>query len=220
MNTVNVRENGDYIYVSCPINENFRVNIKNIGGRWDPVKKEWYVRREFREELRGLLISCYGEDGYGQSSDYVDVKITFPEMYVAGETLLFGGRVIARAFGRDSGARVGDGCAILAGGLSSGGSRKNFGVVVKAGTVLKVVKFPETLVKDAIEEFCNRYGRNITFEVEENALHGSDNAEKRDLTAYVESLKNLIDANVLDDKTEHYAHEIMDYLNRLTGGQQ
>lgn len=220
MSTVNVRENGDYIYVSCPMNENFRVQVKNLGGRWDPVRKEWYVRKEFREELRGLLVSCYGEDGYGQSTKYVDVTITFPEVVTAGETLLFGGRVIARAFGRDSGARPGDGCALLAGKLGSGGSRRYFGVVVKDGTVLKVAKFPEALVESAMEQFRERYGKNITFEVVENVQDEAENEEKQDLTAYVESLKGLLEANVLDEETGQYAQKIMDYLNRLTGGQQ
>jgi len=215
MSTVNVRENTDYIYVSCPMNEEFRVKVKDLGGRWDPQTKEWYVRKEFRQELKNLLMSCYGEDGYGRPAQYVDVTITFPQETVAGETLLFGGRIIARAFGRDSGARPGEGCAVVAGALTSGGSRKNFGVVVKAGTVLKVAKFPEPLAQEAAEKFRQRYGRDIAFEIAKSAQNQGDNEEKKDLTAYVQSLKSLIDASVLDEQTSQYAQKIMDYLNRL-----
>ncbi|GAN46095.1 hypothetical protein ABID82_001607 [Methylobacterium sp. PvP062] len=46
------------------------------------------------------------------------------------------GRLIARAFDRDSGAKLGDGIVLLSGNVTSGGSRANWKTIVSATVVI------------------------------------------------------------------------------------
>lgn len=59
------------------------------------------------------------------------------------------GRIIARATGRDSGARLGDGVVLLSGQFSSGGSVRNWKTTWKAETTIMLRDVPEP-VSDGI----------------------------------------------------------------------
>lgn len=54
----------------------------------------------------------------------------------------FRGVILARAFGRDTGANLGVDVKLLEGSISSGGSRINWETIVEEGSIMEVVDFP------------------------------------------------------------------------------
>jgi hypothetical protein len=68
----------------------------------------------------------------------VKVRITAKEDNERRFAVVFMGEKVAVAFDRDSGARVGYGVRMISGEIDSGGSRKNWYCVVKAGSVFEL----------------------------------------------------------------------------------
>lgn len=70
-----------------------------------------------------------------------------------GAPLQIGSLTLARAFGRDSGARLGDGVAHLAGPKPrSGGSVKNWRTVIPGGCLLAVYNVPRAMAASALAD--------------------------------------------------------------------
>ncbi len=124
------------VYVTADYNSAFVAQARNLGGKW--ANPSWVFDARDEVAVRAACLECYGSDGL--TADLVDVRITIPEDCRAvgggqGPIELFG-RTLARAFGRDSGAKLGEGVVIEQGGFSSGGSMKNWCTTVKDNTVL------------------------------------------------------------------------------------
>jgi hypothetical protein len=101
------------------------------------------------------MVSCYGTTGE-EPYENVDLVIyNFSDSVRGGAVELFG-RTIAKARGRDSGAKLGDGIILLNGSVDSGGSVKNWTTDVdEAAFIIKDFPQPATElpeVKQAIEE--------------------------------------------------------------------
>ena len=104
---------GDTFAVNAPYNSEFISAAKRLGGRWDAP--EWVFDARDEARVRALLIECYGTDG--EVADLVTIKIEWSNSESAKRgPIAANGRTIARADGRDSGARLGDGVVILADG--------------------------------------------------------------------------------------------------------
>lgn len=65
------RENGR-VYVSSPKDKAFINDVKRIGGKWDPDRKQWHVHQDRENELRDLIAEDYGWDE--RENEYVVVK--------------------------------------------------------------------------------------------------------------------------------------------------
>lgn len=131
--------NGNLL-VSSPFNSGFVANAKRLAGRFSAGV--WSFDERNAAAVRKALCEAYGTDGEAPA-DTVSVRITWDEAcseYCA--PIEFAGRTVARAFGRDSGAKPGEGVVIEAGGFTSGGSVKNWKTVVKAGTVVLMHDVP------------------------------------------------------------------------------
>lgn len=133
------RENGR-AKVFTPYNKDFVAKVKSIGGaKWNGAEKCWTIPETEVDIVRGYMMEVYGETDCADDSERVTVKITFAdneEETCEGITMF--GKNIARAFGRDTGARLGEDVTLLSGNITSGGSRMNWKTVVEAGTVIKV----------------------------------------------------------------------------------
>jgi hypothetical protein len=146
---VSVIKSGSELFVDTPYNSRFVKAAKDMGGKWNGGNWKFDARDEQR--VRELCMATYGSDGV--TSDLVTLRITLGpgDGEYAGPVELHG-RTIARALGRDSGAKLGDGVVLLEGGFSSGGSVKNWRTTVKEGTTVLVRDFPripaEALVAD------------------------------------------------------------------------
>lgn len=153
---------GDTFPVTAPYNSEFISAAKRLGGRWDAP--EWVFDARDEARVRALLIECYGTDG--EIADLVTIRIEWTENESAKRASIeANGRTIARADGRDSGARLGDGVVLLDGEFGSGGSRANWTTTARAGTVVLVRDFPRA----AAQALVAAPGRERQYSIEPEA---------------------------------------------------
>ena len=135
--------------ITSPYNPDFISKVKLMGGKWDAVRKVWKVEENLIEDVRSIMREVYGRDDRGELSGTCTVIVSFSEDvdgYKSPVTVF--GRVIASAYGRDSGAKVGEGCAFLEGRPESGGSMKNWRTTVPAGSKVKIMDVPKCILSD------------------------------------------------------------------------
>ena len=135
--------------VRSPYHAGFVAGARNLSGRFSAGA--WSFDPRVEADVRKLCQRCYGTDGT-TPADVVTLRVAFgdDEFSVLAMPIEVGGRTIARAFGRDSGAKTGEGVIVDAGGFSSGGSVKNWRTVARAGTVVRILDMPRATA----EELC------------------------------------------------------------------
>ena len=156
MNTplISITRSGSDISVGSPFHPAFVNRAKELGGKWDSTAKVWTFDARDEDDVRALCRAVYGTDG-SPDTKLVDLRITFKSGARAGQRAVYVcGREIARAWGRDSGAKLGEGVKLVEGRITSGGSSKNWATVVDAGSVFIVRDVPEAKAR-AEAEACN-----------------------------------------------------------------
>ena len=156
MNTplISITRSGSDISVASPFHPAFVSRAKELGGKWDAAAKVWTFDSRDEGDVRALCRAVYGTDG-SPDTKLVDLRITFKSGARAGQRAVYVcGREIARAWGRDSGAKLGDGVKLVQGRITSGGSMKNWATVVDAGSIFIVRDVPEAKAR-AEAEACN-----------------------------------------------------------------
>ena len=156
MNTrlISITRSGSDISVASPFHPAFVNRAKELGGKWDSTAKVWTFDARDEDDVRALCRAVYGTDG-SPDTKLVDLRITFKSGARAGQRAVYVcGREIARAWGRDSGAKLGEGVKLVEGRITSGGSSKNWATVVDAGSVFIVRDVPEAKAR-AEAEACN-----------------------------------------------------------------
>ena len=127
-------------YISTPYNKEFISKIKQIGGaRWNGSEKCWVIPESEIDTARQYMQEVYGETDLPDDGERITVDVTFLEMasdWHEGITLF--GKQICRAFGRDSGAKVGDDVTLIEGKIGSGGSRANWSTIVHEGAKFRI----------------------------------------------------------------------------------
>lgn len=137
--SVQITISGSVLSVASPYNSNFVAAAKRLGGKWS--NGAWVFDARDEQRVRDLCRTTYGTDGV--ASDLVTLRMSFREEARGYcEAVEICGRTVARATGRDSGARLGDGIVLLQGSIGSGGSAKNWETRVAAGSVVLVRDFP------------------------------------------------------------------------------
>ncbi len=139
--TVRIEKSSTKIFVESPYNSKFVAKARDLGGKWEAPRWVFDIRDE--ECVRALCLEIYGENG--RFCEKVTLRAVFaPGVGKLGDSIYLGGRVIATAFGRDSGAKIGAGVVVLNGGFSSGGSVKNWKTVTHSenGAIVLVRNVP------------------------------------------------------------------------------
>lgn len=146
---ITVENNRANVY--SPYNADFVSKIRGIGGaKWDSSAKCWSVPAESVDQVREIMLDVYGETDL-ISGRKVSVRLTFSQSvaeYNAPVTIY--GKTVSRAFGRDSGARVGNDVAFVQGAPKSGGSAKNWTSVVPEGSVVVLHNVPESMLEQEL----------------------------------------------------------------------
>jgi len=154
MNTIKVNKIGDRVELLFPYHEEAKTRIKNLGGRWDGAKRLWWVQPEMEAEARRVLIDAFGTDGSADVQTVVVRVTALRRVTEYTEPVVCCGKILARAWSRDSGAKVGEDVALLEGSIRSGGSRKNWTTIVDEGSVFKLVNvLPARLDEYDAEDF-------------------------------------------------------------------
>ncbi|MGE8130077.1 hypothetical protein ACQKQD_24155 [Methylobacterium sp. NPDC080182] len=130
---IQITKSGTDVLIRTPhANSNFNKRVKDMGGCWEAPA--WRVDARNEALVRAALKRSYGGDGDGEP-DTVSLQCRVEKDAWHGPVEV-AGRVIARAFGRDSGAKLGEGVVRLSGTVRSGGSMKNWETVVDAVVVI------------------------------------------------------------------------------------
>lgn len=151
---INVEIANGKAYITSPYNTDFVARIKKCGGRWDSAKRVWAINAEALEAARTAMMDVYGETDEAPAGELVTLVIKFAEgcESKSRQPLTVAGRVIARAFGRDSGATLGEDVAFVAGGPDSGGSNAHWLVTVTPGSICEVYNVPRTKADEVIAD--------------------------------------------------------------------
>lgn len=176
---------GDTALVYTPYNADFVNRIKSsVGGaKWDGTKKAWKVPATAADAVRNIMMEIYGETDEPESTDKVNVRLTFhKECSPLRSPVTMLGKTIASAFGRDSGAKIGDGVTFVEGKPISDGSVKNWHTTVPEGCVVMLYDVPRSIVT------ADRLPDYVSFEIEERRPE----IERKDLIAERERLMKRI----------------------------
>lgn len=148
-------ENDGIIEVVTPYNKEFVAKARNLRGKWSKSKNTWIFDDSIEEYVKQALIECYGTTGENPVETCSLLVKEYTSYGYKTEVELFG-KTIARAYGRDSGAKLGDNIIWISGNYGSGGSVKNWSTDVENAT-FEIQNFPLPRtdffdVKKAIEE--------------------------------------------------------------------
>jgi hypothetical protein len=151
--TIHVEKEGSQISVTSPYHPAFVRWAKTRNGRYDKSLNVWRFDARDEADVRKKLVAIYGTDG-STEVDLVDIRITLrgdDDYSRCLDSVYVAGRSVVRAYDRDSGAKLGEGCVLISGRISSGGSRANWTTVVGKGTVLELRDVPRSKLKDIDE---------------------------------------------------------------------
>lgn len=148
------------IEIYTPYNRTFVSKIKRINGaKWSYNKGCWEVDKIEIGVVRKFLMDCYGENDI-EFAEKVDIKVKFlQQVEERWKGIELFGRTIAYAYGRDSGAKMGDKVTCISGICTSGGSAKNWTTIICKGA--------EFIIRDVAKNTITEYDKEI-FEIEIN----------------------------------------------------
>ena len=147
---------GNEIKVITPYNSDFVQKCRNLRGEFK--QGAWWFRDNIIDYVRNAMLEIYGVTGEEQYEECSLLVKNFTRESTCAAVTLFG-RTIARAFGRDSGAKLGDEIILIDGSIDSGGSMKNWSTCVKNAT-FEIQNFPlpatekEEIQKAVAEGWC------------------------------------------------------------------
>jgi len=120
--------------VESPYSAAFVGAAKALGGRWHAPSRSWQFDARDEDDVRALCLEHYGTDGRADVAR-VDVRIAVHREQKSDRgPFSIGNHALARASGRDSGARLADGVKLAAGTLYSHSGERD-GVVASGGSV-------------------------------------------------------------------------------------
>ena len=129
-------------------NELLIERAKNLGGKWDSEAGAWVFSAlvaDKVEELDELF-----------NSPKIGVELHFKSHVSAQPHLTAYGYILATAFGRDSGAKIGANVAFVEGKPTSGGSMKNWTCVIPEGCVVRLM-VPKALVEEELGAWPEKF---------------------------------------------------------------
>jgi hypothetical protein len=140
----NLEESGICSLIHDKYNSKLVESCRNLGGRWDSEEKAWIFPKFVEDKIEEL------DELY--NSDTVNIEITAKnDFYSHTGPIEFLGYRIASATGRDSGAKIAEGVALISGKVDSGGSMKNWATDVFEGATLRLT-CPSLLLEQDQEE--------------------------------------------------------------------
>ena len=143
---ISLKTIGNTIQVKTQFNPKFANAASKIGGKFDYSAKAWNFDDRNIDLVKSTLLDIFGTDGCNQS--VVDVEITVKQKIIGEQAPIYlGGRIIAQARGRDSGAKIGEGVVFIEKSPSSGGSVKNWLTKVDEGSIFKILDLYEGALK-------------------------------------------------------------------------
>ena len=112
------------------------------------------------------MMDIYGETDQEPAAETVTLVIEFSKDVIGQHApITIAGKTIAAAFGRDSGAKVGDDAAFISGEPRIDGSARNWTTVIPAGSVVEVYNVPKAKAYELVSASDPRYTIHIKGDV-------------------------------------------------------
>lgn len=143
----------DKIKVITPYNADFVAKARNLRGKW--ADGAWWFDDSIEEYVKEVMLEYFGTTGETPYENCTLQISDYSQREYGGPCILFG-RIIARAWGRNSNAKLGDDVVFISGDYTSSGSSRNWCTALESATFL-MKNFPKPSlelpnVKRAIEE--------------------------------------------------------------------
>ncbi len=138
MQTISLEIIGDQVKVITPYHEEFVRKCRNLRGHYK--ESAWWFDDSILEYVREIMMESFGTTGETPFETCTLLIKDYDDREDKGPCTLFG-RTIARAFGRDSGAKLGDDIIFISGIYTSSGSVKNWCTEIKKAT-FEIHHFP------------------------------------------------------------------------------
>ena len=113
---------------------------RELGGSWDGDAGAWTFSDLVTDEVEELDVK------YNSTLVAIEIAVN-DELCESKGPIELAGIKIAQAWGRDSGAKLGKGIALIAGEINSGGSAKNWCTEIYKGSIIRTT-IPEMLIED------------------------------------------------------------------------
>ena len=156
--TIAIKREGGKVYVDAPYHKDFVARARALGGKW--TKPDWVFDPRDEARVEEALKDVYKWRKPVAGEPVVTVEVTVSADHDWKEhraPLLLGGVCVASAFGRDSGARLGENVVVTKGTITSGGSMKNWNTVAKAKTVFEIRDIPQSTAEAILETTARGY---------------------------------------------------------------
>lgn len=163
MSTISIKIDGDRAVLTAPYHPDFPTQAKQIGGRWDTVRKTWTFDARDVDRLRAICRDVYGKDD--SPADLVTVRIRYAipnphanpeqswtrlltqsELSETDAWWMFG-RQLARQRTRDSEPALGAGVVVVQGKITGGGSAKYPRLYASDDLLLEIRDVPRAAVE-------------------------------------------------------------------------
>jgi hypothetical protein len=187
-NRVKIIESEGRLLVYSPYCAEFVSDAKKKGGRWDSEHKAWSFDARALELVKTILIDNYGTDGTPCELVTVKVRAKKAISELQGSVAIMG-RVIARATGRDSGAKLGEGVSMVSGEVKSGGSRANWCTWIQEGSEFLIYDMPKTILDYEWHEFDVSKYKDIREKIDRVALE----SELAEIEARASQIRALLE---------------------------
>lgn len=186
----------DKALIYSPYNPDFVSQLKAMGGRWDASRQCWVVNAQAADAVRQVMREIYGRDDTAPDpSDLVTVVVEFTEdAYADRSAYTLFGFTVAKAWGRDSGAKVGESAAFIKGKPTSGGSRPNWFTEIPAGSVVELYDVPRSIYTRDLPKLWDKCP-SLRISIKDNAPtldRAALEAEKARLLARVAEIDALL----------------------------
>lgn len=191
MPKITIKHENGKIQLNTPYNPDFVKKIKFAGGQWNSSAKVWEMDERNLDTARSIMLEVYGEDDRPTKKVSVRISVLNQISEERGSVCILG-RTVAKASGRDSGAKIGDGVCFEVGEATSGGSAKNWMTLIEQDSVIIMHDVPEKLTLQ--EPPKNIYGESLyKLEIIENKISRDTLiAEREKLIARLEEINQLL----------------------------
>lgn len=188
--TTRTKDN-DFI-ITCPYSRAFIDQIKRLGGHWSPPN--WIVDIRQQERAREILRNIYGEDGTGDATDTVSVRLTGTRWDDAPDNNVMGfcGRMVCQRRSRDAKVNFGIGVVAINAEFSrSAGSARNPLVGLETDDpIFEVYDIPRTVY----EKIKDRPGVELLDVAPRSPSRQQLQQEKDDLLSRIEEIERKLAA--------------------------
>ena len=138
---VKIEKKDGKVWGESPYLPEFPEAARRLGGKWNGT--HWVFDERDFDRVKELYLKFYGEDGFTPVKPVTVRVMCLDDWFSEYRTGLFlFGRMIARGFCRDSGAKLGDDVVLLNGDIDTGGSRKHWYTVARKGSVFEIRGVP------------------------------------------------------------------------------